>query len=115
MLPTALEAVRAVLKAGPTVSPGQRTQILTVVRQGDQPPPPAASTPEPSQVLTRAEVARRFSRSIRFVDYLAKQGVLRRITMPGRSRAVGFLAQEVDAVMRSEASQPAGLAQAAPG
>ena len=109
MLPTTLEAVRAVLKADPTVSPEQRTRILTAVRQSDEPPTPAVSTPEPGQVLTRAEVARRFSRSIRFVDYLAKQGVLRRITMPGRSRAVGFLSHDVAALMTapSDERQPA--------
>jgi hypothetical protein len=53
-------------------------------------------------VLTRTEVGKRFGRSLRFVDKLAAQGVIHRVTMPGRVRACGFREDEVNRVMNGE-------------
>jgi len=103
MLPTTLDAVKAVLKADPTVSTADRAQIVTVVRSNGY----AARTKETSEgrvsrLLTRAEVGKRFCRSLRFVDKLAAQGVLHRVTMPGRVRACGFREDEVNQVLAGE-------------
>ena len=53
-------------------------------------------------ILVRAEVARRFNRSLRFVDHLAKAGTIRRVKLPGRKRACGFLAEEIERLMTGE-------------
>ena len=103
MLPTTLDAAKAVLKADPTVSTADRAQIVTVVRSNGY----AARTKETSEgrvsrLLTRAEVGKRFCRSLRFVDKLAAQGVLHRVTMPGRVRACGFREDEVNQVLAGE-------------
>lgn len=54
------------------------------------------STPAPChRLLRRAEVAQRMSCSVRNVDRLAKEGVLRKLQLPGRSRASGFLESDL--------------------
>jgi hypothetical protein len=65
----------------------------------DEQPAKVAAVSKESRVLTRIDVARRFNRSLRFVDKLAVEGILRRVKMPGRQRACGFLAEEVDRLM----------------
>lgn len=104
MLPTTADAVRAMLKADPSLAPLDRARIMSAVRnhgRGEPRETVEAPTRE-SRVLPRAEVARRFNRSLRFVDKLAVQGVLRRVKLPGRLRACGFLAEEVERVMAGE-------------
>lgn len=54
------------------------------------------------RLVRRAEVARRLSRSLRFVDKLAASGVLAKRKLPGRVRALGFLASDVDALILAE-------------
>ncbi len=104
MLPTTLEAVKAVLKADPTVSTADRAQIVTVVRSNGYTGKPTGSASEgrSARLLTRAEVGKRFCRSLRFVDKLAAQGVLHRVTMPGRVRACGFREDEVNKILSGE-------------
>ena len=104
MLPTTADAVRAMLKADPSLTPSDRARIMSAVRNHGKEAPAevdVAARREP-RVLPRAEVARRFNRSLRFVDKPAVQGVLRRVTLPGRQRACGFLAEEVERVMAGE-------------
>jgi hypothetical protein len=101
-----MDAVKAVMKADPTVTPAQRAQLLAILRNpGKQSETPRLTQCE-QRILQRAEVARRFNRSLRFVDKLAKGGILRRVKLPGRTRACGFLAVEVERVMTGEGVEP---------
>ena len=61
-------------------------------------------TPPPPRLLRRSEVAGRLGVCTRVVDDLARRGALVRRTLPGRTRAAGFLERDVDALMgaRSE-------------
>ena len=103
MLTTTLDAVKAVLKADPVLTPADRVRIVASVRNhGKEAETPRAVAVAEKRILPRAEVARRFNRSLRFVDHLAKAGTLRRVTLPGRKRACGFLAEEVERVMIGE-------------
>ena len=54
------------------------------------------------RILTRAEVAKRFDRSLRFVDKLAAEGVLQRVTLPGRVRACGYREADVERLLSAE-------------
>ena len=100
MLPTTLEAVKAMVKADPTVTPVDRQRIVETIRtHGRQVETPRAPVVSEKRILSRREVARRFNRSLRFVDHLAKAGTLRRVTLPGRQRACGFVAEEVERLM----------------
>ena len=99
MLNTTLEIVRSGLKADPTLTPHERTRLLAALREpAVQKSSPAAST-EP-RLIRRAEVARKLSRSLRFVDKLAAAGILAKRKLPGRVRASGFLASDVDALIQ---------------
>ena len=100
MLPTTLDAIRAVLKSDPTVTPGDRAEIVTHIRNhGKTPTPSRASALTANRVMHRREVAERFGRSLRFVDSLARQGVLPRLKLPGRVRACGFRSLDVEKLL----------------
>jgi hypothetical protein len=72
MLPTTVDAVRALLKADPSLTPADRSQIVGTIRNHGRPveAKPTNKRHGP-HILTRAEVAKRFDRSLRFVDKLA--------------------------------------------
>jgi hypothetical protein len=103
MLTTTLDAVKALLKADPALTPADRMRIVATVRNhGKEGATPRTVAVAEKRILPRADVARRFNRSLRFVDHLAKAGILRRVRLPGRTRACGFLADEVEQVMGGE-------------
>ena len=103
MLATTADAMKALLKADPSLTPLDRVRIIGSVRNhGKVAQAPVVEPPREARVLKRFDVARRFNRSLRFVDILAAQGVLRRVKIPGRKRACGFLAHEVERVMAGE-------------
>ena len=100
MLPTTLDAVKAMLKADPALTPADRARIVASVRNHGKEVETQRVCPAPERrILPRGEVARRFNRSLRFVDHLAKAGTLRRVKLPGRKRACGFLAEDVEQLM----------------
>lgn len=100
MLATTVDAMKALLKADPVLTPGDRARILASIRNHGMDSEMLRPAPtQEKRVLPRAEVARRFNRSLRFVDHLAKDGTLRRVMLPGRRRACGFLAEEVERIM----------------
>jgi hypothetical protein len=103
MLATTIEVIRAGLKSDPTISPSQRSGLIALLRHG--PKPSKSEMPEVNgpQVITRKMTAERLNRSLRFVDRLAKEGILRKVKLPGRQRAIGF-AQEDVARLISEVS-----------
>lgn len=95
MLVTTTQIVRTALAADPSVSVGERHRLLKLLREG----PPAENTPPVVPVpaiLTRKQTAERFNRSLRFVDGLAKSGILSKVRLPGRIRCCGF--READVV-----------------
>jgi hypothetical protein len=103
MLPTTIEALKAMVKADPTVTPVDRQRIVEAVRNhGRLPETRQAPVVSEKCIWSRREVARRFNRSLRFVDHLAKAGTLRRVRLPGRQRACGFVAAEVERLMAAE-------------
>jgi len=103
MFPTTIEAVKAVLKSDPGITPADRARIVASVRNhGKEVETIRTVASAEKRILVRADVARRFNRSLRFVDHLAKAGTLRRVKLPGRKRACGFLADEVERLMTGE-------------
>lgn len=94
MLETTFDAVRAVLRSDPTVSPVERSRLLALLRQS---PPAKTETPVEMvpRVLRRNEVAQRLSCSLRTVDKLP----LAKVILPGRKRAAGFREAEVNALI----------------
>jgi len=100
MLPTTLEVFKASLKADHTVSAVERTRLVALVRTGAAPdaphPHPADAVP---RIIRRAEVARRLSVSLRTVDKLP----IKKVKLPGRTRAAGFLESDVNTLINCPA------------
>jgi len=94
MLPTTLDATKAMLKADPSVTPAERSHLLALLRNCGKPeaPPPAPSEP---RIVRRAEAARRLGVSLRAVDHWARTGILRKVVLPGRVRAAGFRESDI--------------------
>jgi len=59
------------------------------------------------RIIRRIEAARRLSCSLRTIDKLAATGVLQRRKLPGRVRASGFLAGDIDTLIVSSVPCPA--------
>jgi predicted DNA-binding transcriptional regulator AlpA len=96
MLPTTLDVFKASLKADPTVSPADRARLLALLRAGSAPVSPLFPPPEAvPRILRRAEVANRLSLSLRTVDKLP----LKKVKLPGRQRAAGFLESDINALL----------------
>lgn len=87
------------MRGDPSVSPVERTKLVQLLRRGACTNAEAAEQATP-RVMRRAEVAAMLSRSLRFVDTLAKRGVLNKVKLPGRQRALGFRQDEVLALIR---------------
>ncbi len=99
MLPTTLDAIKSILRADPSVSVAERARLMALLRKGpeklDAVP---VNVPEP-RILRRDEVARRLSVSLRCVDRWAQIGMLRKIKLPGCTRAVGFLDSDINSLI----------------
>jgi hypothetical protein len=98
MLTTTIEVIRAGLKSDPSITPTERARLLALIRNTKE----LTARPKlegTERILRRTETARRLSRSVRMVDKLAADGVLRKRTLPGRQRACGFLESDVEALI----------------
>jgi predicted DNA-binding transcriptional regulator AlpA len=104
MLNTTIEICRSGLKSDPTLTAQDRARLLAALRQSAMQKPAPETSNEP-RLIRRAEVAQRLSRSLRFVDKLAASGVLAKRNLPGRLRASGFLASDVDRLI-AECGKP---------
>jgi hypothetical protein len=94
MLTTTIKIVRSGLEADPSLTPADRNRLMAALRAGaisksnQETPPPV----QPPRLLRRVEVARRLSCSVRTVDKLP----LKKVKLPGRRRAAGFLESDVN-------------------
>ena len=61
MLPTTAEAVRALLKSDPTLTPTDRQRIVNTIREHGRTPEKEAVSAPPPRILRRAEVASRLA------------------------------------------------------
>lgn len=89
MLNTTADAVKSILKADPSLSPAERTRILSAIRGNGATPPQAIS--DGPRILRRREAAARLGRTVRSIDALCAEGVLQKVRLPGRARHCGIL------------------------
>lgn len=103
MLQTTADALRAVLKSDPTISSADRSRILTAIRNHGRQCEPDNSQPKQTRIMRRSEVAQLLNRSLRFVDKLSAEGVIQKVKLTGRKRAVGFRSKDVDQLLSGTA------------
>jgi hypothetical protein len=101
MLDSTIELIRAGLKTDPTLSSEERTRLVAMLRHHGKPmqPPPTVRQEVEPKVIQRKQAAERLNSSLRLIDLLAKQGVLKKCVLPGRRRAVGLLESNLSALM----------------
>jgi len=81
--------IRAALENDSELSTRERRQFLQTIRTGSW--RESEKKPDsPPRLLRRKEIAERLGVSIRAIDYWHQQGILKGVTLPGRSRAIGF-------------------------
>ena len=103
MLPTTRDALKSVLTTDPTVSAHDRNRMLRALRDVQNVELSTASN-EP-RIVRRRDVARMLSCSLRTVDNLAAEGRLPRVSIPGRTRALGFRVRDVEFLVEGGAGQ----------
>lgn len=98
MLQTTYEAVKAVLRADPSIPPLERNQLLSTMRNGPV-KPNVESPPNDLRLIRPAQVAQKLACSVRTVHKLAASGALKKRRLPGRVRSSGFLESDVAALI----------------
>ena len=104
-LPTTITAVDAILKADLGISQPDRKQFLNILRNGLEKSANEPQAARVARIVRREEAARMLGMSLRAVDRLTQQKVLRKVRLPGRSRCAGFRESDLQALMISEESK----------
>jgi hypothetical protein len=99
MLPTTYDAVKAVLKADASIPASERTRLLAMIRNGQEAPRLSPAPLSAPRILSRAKAAERLDKSLRFVDRLEQIGLLKKVRLPGRERAIGFRESDIEALI----------------
>ena len=107
MLPTTVQAVSAMLRADPSITPEARNSILATIRNHGRDTSRTDAAPA-ARVLKRAEVAARLGVCRRTVDGLSRSGALRRVLLPGRKRGAGYVEQDVVRLIEQAAAANEG-------
>ena len=99
MLATTIRLLKAALEADPSLTAGDRVRLLALLRHGPNPPKLEGTVSKGPTILPRRLVAERLNRSLRLIDRLAQDGALKKVRLPGRERACGFLESDVNALL----------------
>ena len=94
-----VQILDATLRADSTVTSGQRSKILKLAR-GEEVQSATAQNDngQPARIYSRAEAAKLVGdKSPRYVDLLAKRGLLQKFTPPGNVRAIGITSASLEA------------------
>jgi len=58
------------------------------------------AAPDRKRIMSRTEASVVLNCTARTVDRYARDGILRRVILPGHDRSIGFLASEVEALLQ---------------
>jgi len=95
MLSTTLDAIKSILRADPTITVSERLAIVACIREHGRRQPPQKEVNTDNRIMRRKEVAELFSRNVRAIDRMAKDGILNKVQLPGRRKCCGFRSQDV--------------------
>ncbi len=95
-----LRVVKAAMEADNSISASKRKNMLRHLADADV---LSAQESKPDRLLKRRDVALVLGVSSRSVDLYAQRGILRRVRIPGQSRASGFLESEVADLLQVDA------------
>ena len=92
MLTNTRAAIVAILNSDPSMNKAKIKNALAALEGG------AGSAGHPARVIRRPEAARLLGVSPKRIDQLAQQNILKRIVVPGTSRAIGYSEESVRAI-----------------
>lgn len=107
MLQTTQQAIGAMLRADPSVTPDARNSILATIRNHGRDTSRTDAAPA-ARLLKRGEVAERLGVCPRTVDGLSRSGALRRVVLPGRQRGAGYVEADVVRLIEQAAAANKG-------
>lgn len=96
MLLTTRTALAAILSSDPSVTSEQRKAVLDAALAA-----PTKKANVMPRIIRRDEAAQLLGVGVKRIDQLARANILRRITVPGTSRAIGFAEASVRAIVES--------------
>lgn len=100
-----VEAVRAVLKTDPNFSAADRARKIAQFRGTGTPlAMPSVAVDTAPKIIRRKQACERYGCSLRLIDKLAQEGLLKKVKLPGRTRAVGFLESDINALLLQKAA-----------
>jgi len=102
MLPTTLDATRALLRADPILTPADRAAVLEAIRDHGRPKTPEPAPAPQERIVRRGEAAKLLGCTTRTVDNWTAAGILHKVMLPGHRRASGFRLSEVMALIQGE-------------
>jgi hypothetical protein len=92
--------LEATLKSDETIAPAKRNAILRFARDGEAEPVQNIHTPEPV-IFSRAAAAKMVGdKTVRYIDLLAKRGLLQKHTPPGNQRSIGITGESLRAFIQ---------------
>lgn len=97
MLYTTKVALTAILNTDPTITADHKKAILAIVRSYT--PKQVDRIP---RVIRRDEAAQLLGVSVKRIDQLSRAKILKRITIPGCSRAIGLTEASIRAIVEGQ-------------
>lgn len=91
--------IMAMIRADQDADARTKAHLMAVIKSGGTPPEPGKATGP--RIYQRREAARLAGRSLRWVDAIARRGLVRRVKMPGNKRAVGIRADDLERLIES--------------
>lgn len=104
-------AACAIIRADQDADARTKARLIALIKSNGGAPAEQANKPTAPKVCTRAEAARQLGRSLRLVDSLARRGLIRRVKLPGQTRALGLRADDVGALVESSTVAAGGEAE----
>lgn len=93
-----LEIISTALHADNTISPAERKKFLRQLRGEHAPAPDGNGNRQPPRIYSRVEAAKLVGdKTPRYIDLLAKRGLLQKFTPPGNVRAIGITSASLEA------------------
>ena len=90
----------AMIRADASLESRERTRLIAALKTGGT-PPSDTTKPNGPRIYQRREAARLAGRSLRWVDSIARRGLVRRVKLPGNIRAVGIRADDLEKLIES--------------
>ena len=98
MKTTTLDLIRSVLKADETVTQDERARIIRAMTTPGEVP-----KPDRSRIVSFKEAAERLAVARRTIYHYCRRGILKRVTLPGKTCASGVTEESIENALKEEA------------